>query len=222
VLLAHGLKAKRKGEKRVIRSGILCQMKKLLFILLFTGLLPYGCFCPELSLNYMRLKGFELSLYQNNQQELVAGSSLLPSDELGIRIEFTQVEYIASVEKCFFSASAYATSCENEGGLGRKSRIDSLTIRSDKLFNGKQPGESLNNYFTGTYFISQNQESTAVTADADALVNYLNESRYHMNSGYLTLKTNPQDNSSHRFTIRIVLEDQTAFERETEIITFGQ
>jgi hypothetical protein len=162
----------------------------------------------------MKIKGFNLSLYQN-ERELAAGSSVLPSDEFKIRIDFTQVEYTSSVEKCFFPASAYATSCENEGGLGLKSRIDSLTIRSDKLFNGKQPGESLNSYFT-----HHNPGSMGVSGDVGALVSYLNGSKYHMNQGYLRLKTYPQDKSSHRFTIRIVLEDQTAFERETSVVTF--
>lgn len=196
-------------------------MKKITFILIFLGLLPLGCFCPESDLEYIQINSFDTALFID-MREVTAPLEIPPGTEFKIRLDFHDIDYTTSSRgsSTIFTFSTFATSCQNKGGLGLSSKIDSLGIFSSERFINASKGTNLSDYFIGQYQYYDAQERQKIEGEVDLLTSYLNTSAYTVNHGFLKLAAIPNDSTTHIFTVKVFLEDGRVLEQETGSIKF--
>lgn len=116
-------------------------MKKfLLFLFLYTGFM--GC-CGDVKSNWA-VSDFSIAVLGEQNQVVENGEIVADSIQLLLDItpSFSMIEGVQNP----FMSSAFATSCESDGHMGMSDRIVAMTLTSAFEFNGKEPGESLNQH----------------------------------------------------------------------------
>ena len=127
------------------------------------------------------------------------------ADSISLRYEFS-IGCVACQKNPFTELlnSAYACSCGDCGYEGTKSRIRTLEITSDSVYNGIPANSSLNNVFKikRWYYFTPSEGKTP-----DTVKTYINN-RYPISSPItLFSTTKPLDAKSHMFTLTLTTED---------------
>ena len=116
----------------------------------------------------------------------------------------------------FLGNETFALSCpENEcGNNGIKSKISSLNISSDSLYNSQLSNTSLNNYFKVNY---GNSSSVSI----DSLIKDINTNKRQLQFDQFFTTTKPLNSKPHAFTLKLLLEDGTLLSATTKRIRWN-
>ncbi|MBL7762578.1 MAG: hypothetical protein JNL23_04050 [Chitinophagaceae bacterium] len=129
----------------------------------------------------------------------------VPTTVDSIRLYYTVYNKCVAYQNPFsgFVSSAYACDCKGCGYDGLKSKIKSITITSDSIYNGVAAGSSLNDNFKA---VSINANNVLEYITIDSLRKYINTVTYVGNIPIVT-GVKPTDFHGHKFTFTIQTED---------------
>jgi hypothetical protein len=109
----------------------------------------------------------------------------------------------AKTDLSFLVNSVYACSCNGCGNKGLKSKLLSIDITSDNIFNGVAANNSLNSFFK-----VKSDYTTSPDYSIDSLVTLFNNDG--LRAGYsLFTKTKPGNTFSHKFIMNMVYANST-------------
>jgi hypothetical protein len=181
-------------------------LKKLLILpvgFLFSTFLYISCCkCVEVKNHFYEVR---------NASVLAAGSGGVVVDNgIPITADTVFLNYYLSInciaeaktDLSFLVNGAYACKCSECGDLGLKSKLLSVEITSDNIFNGIAANTSLNTFFK--------LKGDNLTPDypVDALVSLINES--NIRSGFsIFTKTKPGNILPHKFKLNMVYANST-------------
>ena len=116
----------------------------------------------------------------------------------------------------FLENETFALQCpENAcGNNGIKSKISSLNISSDSLYNSQLSNTSLNNYFKVNY---GNSSSVSI----DSLIKDINTNRRQLQFDQFFITTKPLNTKAHAFTLKLMFEDGTLLTASTKRIRWN-
>ena len=116
----------------------------------------------------------------------------------------------------FLGNETFALQCpENEcGNNGIKSKISSLNITSDSLYNSQPSNTSLNNYFKVNL---GNNNSISM----DSLIKDINANKRRLQWEQLFTTTKPLNNKAHAFTLTLIFEDGALLTASTKRIKWN-
>lgn len=174
----------------------------LVFLLIHFLYIACICKCPDIKEKYYKVTGIAVRSYGNNNTVIDSGSTT--TDTITLQYDFTR-DCLVYHKNPFAELvnQSYACSCEGCGDHGLKSGIKTLEITSDSVYNGIPPNNSLNSIFkikSWNYFNIYDNKT-------------LDTVRTHINNGYgfdrisLFSIVKPLDAKGHRFTFKIITED---------------
>ena len=99
----------------------------------------------------------------------------------------------------FLVNESLACKCVECGSQGLKSKIISLEISSDSIYNSIPANQSLNSFF----YVAFNN----ATINLDSLKNLVNDGRNKLYGLQIFTKTKPDNNKGHVFTLKIIFAD---------------
>lgn len=116
----------------------------------------------------------------------------------------------------FLVNETFALKCpENEcGNNGIKSRISSINILSDSVYNSQAPNTSLNTFFKVNF---GNNNSISI----DSLIIDINANKRRLQWEQIFTTTKPLNNKAHSFTLKLMFEDGTLLTTSTKRIRWS-
>jgi hypothetical protein len=116
----------------------------------------------------------------------------------------------------FLVNETFALKCpENEcGNSGIKSRISSINISSDSVYNSQLPNTSLNNYFKVNY-------GSGNSVTIDSLTKDINTNKRQLQFDQFFTTTKPLNNKAHSFSLKLMFEDGTLLTASTKRIRWN-
>ena len=115
----------------------------------------------------------------------------------------------------FLVNTASACSCIGCGEKGLKSKVTSIEITSDNMYNGIAANNSLNNIFkTYNKYNIYNNNSVSI----DSMITLINVNQESMSDFNLFTITKPGNTSPHQFTLKAVFVNGKIFTTKTKPI----
>jgi hypothetical protein len=193
---------------------------RLLFLTLFCisgGILPAclpGCGCSPIQGDYFDVNSLQLENQRNGIRISASETASRHSYSLKMQFGFTYVSRAGGIRPPAagsFIPAAMACSCKENGELGSKERLQSLTIKTRNDFDGEH---SANDDITALFTISAYGQSMDLTAFiADHTGERLTQSSY-----FLTLKKKPELNPNLELEITITFTNGEQYQALTEAI----
>jgi hypothetical protein len=115
----------------------------------------------------------------------------------------------------FLVNTANACSCESCGDQGLKSKITSIEISSDNIYNGIPANTSLNNLFK-TYNKYNIYGYSTITIDS--MITFLNLNQRWMSELNLYTITKPGNTSGHQINLKATFANGSTFSSKTKAI----
>ena len=174
----------------------------LLFLLIHFLYIACICKCPDIKEKYYKVNSIAVQPYGNNNSMIDSG--LTTTDTITLRYQFT-VDCLVKHENPIagFLNETYACRCGGCGEKGLKSKVRTLMITSDSVYNGIPANTSLNNIFkigSWNYF---DMYSNTTLDTVKTLVN----NGYGLVGLSLFSVVKPIDAKGHRFTLTLITED---------------
>ncbi len=191
--------------------------KRWIFLLLFLGWIPLSCWKQEKN-HHFQIDSITIQSFKDDQLNmLVQQTDSLTDSQTFFKLNMN-LSYIASIEIFDFSNRLYAFQKARRGGQGLKKKISDIKIYSDKMFNGRSPGENLKSIFLWENHSNGDQNSI------DELRDQLNRSEIFLgeSSGYvkLILIEKPMDSLSHHLYFNLVYDNGSTQGAVTEKINW--
>ncbi len=159
------------------------------------GLFPFSCFKPKYP--FAEINNLIISISKDDySNQFISSNDTIRLDTTFFRFDF-EGRNIAYIENYFdFNNSLFALTKPQNGYKGLKDKITNINIYSDKVFNGRLAGITLNDIF---YY--QNGKTTV-----NHLKNELNYRGIYFRDGHsdqtsLLLIQKPLDSLKHKFSI---------------------
>ena len=160
------------------------------------------CNCPDVKEKYFKVNDITVRSFADDN--VVIDSGAVTTDTITLKYDFVR-ECIVYHKNPFssFVNETLACSCGGCGEKGIKSKIKTFEITSDSVYNGIPANTSLNNIFKVK---SWNYFSMYDGKTLDTVKTFINN-RYGFDVLRLFSIVKPLDAKGHRFTLRLVTED---------------
>lgn len=175
------------------------------------------CHCKPINKHY--LQAFSLTIKPSGSNKTVVDNGTpVTMDSLYIDGSFF-VDCVASHKDpfSFLVNIANACSCEGCGYKGLKSKLNSIEITSNNVFNGIPAGMSLNNYFKS---YKREYYSNPAGLTIDSLKTLINKESYWSGDIEVYTKTKPANNLNHQFTMTATFANGTVLLSKTKDINW--
>ena len=196
---------------------------KLIFSLIFIGILPISCFCPPpkegpYKVSFSQIVVYKqdyLKLFQNgNYNAYLANNEVFAGDTLKMGLDYMFNFADSNPAGLDFTNSAYAFQCDDEPIFKElKDKVKNISITSDTIFNNLKPGDLLNDnvligpFRNGPFISINNYIEKFNTLDGN---NFFREDNQLF---YITEK--PKSRQRHKFTITFTFESGKTETAET-------
>ncbi len=122
-------------------------MRRIIFILLFIGLIPIAC---EKVDGYFKITDLTCDTYKDDSLSQTIGlNDTITSNSIyfKINLSYDYISYNPTTPSFDFSQSALAYDKRKPGYKGLKDKLKSIKIYTDNVFNGNQAGSDLKDFF---------------------------------------------------------------------------
>lgn len=194
-------------------------LKKLLILpvgFILTNIIYIGCCnCKPVTKHY-HIK--DISVKPSGSKNTVVDNGVpVFSDSLYLDFLFYN-ECVASNQKVlsFLVNTANACSCESCGDEnGLKSKLSSIEISSDNIYNGQAANSSLNNLFK-TY--DRFNIGRSINISIDSVITLVNNHQMRLADLNIYTKTKPGNSLGHQLNLRAIFADGKTFSAKTKAI----
>ena len=172
------------------------------FLLIHFLYIACVCNCPDIKEKYYKVTDITVKSFADDN--VVIDSGIVTTDTITLKYDFVR-DCLVYHENPFsaFVNTTLACKCGGCGGKGIKSKIKTLEITSDSVYNGIPANTSLNNIFkvkSWNYFNLYDNKTL------DTVKTFIND-RYGFELLSLFSIVKPLDAKGHRFTLKLVTED---------------
>ncbi len=202
-------------------------MKKLILFLIFSGIIPLSCGCPDTKDYYSVIQEFsvtELKNFTNFHQ----AHDIENLDTLSFAFNVSKSEIVENriPSNIGFTSTAIALQpCPEDQLLGWTNKIDSVIISSDSSFLQIPSGNKLNSYFLGYSWNYEQGNPTISLSSVDYALKYFNgdvepisfPGNERLN---LILKEKPLSKSSLKFSFSFYSAGKILHQVESSMISF--
>jgi len=170
------------------------KIKKIIFLFVLLGLFPFSCFKPKYP--FAEIDNLIINLSKPYSNQFISLNDTIQLDTLFFKFDF-EGRNIAYFQNHFdFNNSLFALTKPQNGYKGLKDKISDINIYSNKVFNGRIAGLTLNDIFYYQY-----GETTV-----NHLKNELNDRGIYFRDGHsdiysLLLTQKPLDSLKHKFSV---------------------
>ena len=186
-------------------------LKKILILpvgfLLTTFLYISCCKCVEVKEHFYELKNASVKPLGSGGQ-IIDNGVAITADTVYLNYSFIPDCVARQNNKfSFLVNAAYACSCIGCGDKGLKSKLNSIEITSDNVFNGMPANSSLNSFFK-----VQKDFYSNISYSIDSLVSTFNAEGSMRNSFSVFTKTKPGNTAGHKLKLTMRFANSTTVE----------
>jgi hypothetical protein len=183
-------------------------MRRVILMIIFLGLLPFGCWEKVLDI-YYEINDLTCQVFKDDSLSiLIQPTDTVSNNQVFFKINMTY-DYIAdnrALQYFIFSRSLYAFSKGRPGRDGLKEKLSSIKIYSNNSFNGHVAGSDIKELFKWHDVQWDGQQKSI-----DSLVMLLNKTAFFVaESPYflkLVLKEKPLDSLQHIFSFDFLYQN---------------
>lgn len=157
--------------------------------------------CHKIKYPYYQIDDIQIQAYKDSKlNSVVLQTDSLTSDTTYLTIQFVGKNIAFHQLNFNFSNCAYAFKKRFDGDQGLKDKITNMLFYSNKLFNGRAPGTSLNDFFVRVGNWPVDWQTTMNTSSSKDFEHNPNRPKR-----FLLIKR-PQDSLRHSLTLELTFE----------------